>query len=275
MSTSIAPLELRGLGKRFGRLAVLRGIDLCVQPGEIVGLLGANGCGKTTLLSIAAGLLPPSTGELRYGEQGTGELDLAARMKLAFVAHSTQLYARLSARENLELPAALRRVAGARDVAGLDALLERVGLSHAASRMAGTFSRGMQQRLAIARALLGSPELLLLDEPFTALDHAGRQTLGQVLVQERDRGAAILLSSHDLDAVADFCDRAVLMGEGRIVGQAERAGDGLDPQRSADDYGARIRRLGTGPSAADAADAPHAASGDARGPGRGVIQPWT
>ncbi|MBC8070025.1 MAG: ABC transporter ATP-binding protein [Deltaproteobacteria bacterium] len=257
---SIAPLELRGLGKRFGRLAVLRGIDLRVVPGEIVGLLGANGCGKTTLLSIAAGLLPPSVGERCYGPAAVAELDLAARMKLAYVAHATQLYGRLSARENLELPASLRAVAGEREHVAPDELLERVGLAHAATRMAGTFSRGMQQRLAIARALLGRPELLLLDEPFTALDHAGRQTLGRVLVQERDRGAAILLSSHDLDAVAEFSDRAVAMGDGRIVGEARRDDDAGGP-----DYGARIRRLGVGPEQRLA---------DAVGEG-GVIQPWT
>ena len=234
MSESIAPLELRGLGKRFGRLGVLRAIDLSVVPGEIVGLLGANGCGKTTLLSIAAGLLPPSSGERRWG--ALAELDLPARLRLAFVAHSTQLYARLSARENLALPIELRRVAGERRNDDIDHLLERVGLAHAADRLAGTFSRGMQQRLAIARALLGAPELLLLDEPFTALDHGGRATLGRILLEERERGAAILLSSHDLDAVADYTDRAVAMGEGRIVGEAKKAGD---------DYGARIRRLGT------------------------------
>ncbi len=236
MTAAIAPLELVGLGKRFGRLAVLRGIDLRVAPGEIVALLGANGCGKTTLLSIAAGLLPPSGGERRWG--ALVELDLQARLRLAFVAHSTQLYARLSARENLELPASLRQVVGAPSHAEIDGLLARVGLAHAADRMAGTFSRGMQQRLAIARALLGGPELLLLDEPFTALDHAGRSTLGRILLEERERGAAILLSSHDLDAVAEFSDRAVAMGEGRIVAEARRG--------SADllDYATRIRGLG-------------------------------
>ncbi len=236
---SIAPLALHDLGKRYGRLAVLRAIDLQVAPGEIVALLGANGCGKTTLLSIAAGLLAPSSGTRAYGPQRVAELDRAARMRLAFVAHSTQLYARLSALENLELLASLRGDAPTR--AGLAQLLDRVGLSAAADRAAGTFSRGMQQRLAIARALVGAPELLLLDEPFTALDYAGRAILTQVLLAERARGAAILLSSHDLDAVAQCCDRAVLLADGRIAAQTQRARDERD-----DTFAPRIRALGLG-----------------------------
>lgn len=236
---AIAPLILRELGKRFGRLAVLRAIDLRVEPGEVVALLGANGCGKTTLLSIASGLAAPSSGLRAYGTEAVTELDRDARMRLAFVAHTTQLYARLSARENLELPASLRgepltKAAG-------DALLERVGLAAAAERAAGTFSRGMQQRLAIARALLSRPELLLLDEPFTALDFAGRGVLTEVLASERARGAAILLSSHDLDAVADVSDRAVLLADGHIRAHAARA-----VGESRDDFAARVRGLGSG-----------------------------
>jgi len=233
---AIVPLQLQGLSKRFGRLVVLRGIELTVDAGEIVALLGANGCGKTTLLSIAAGLAPASTGACTWGD--AADLDIEARRRLAFVAHSTQIYARLSARENLRLVAALRGDVGADP--NIDRLIARVGLADAADRAAGMFSRGMQQRLAIARALLGAPELLLLDEPFTALDFAGRTLLGRLLLEERSRGAAILLTSHDLDAVAEVSDRAVLLADGRITAQASREGS-----ESVVSFAERIRRLGT------------------------------
>jgi heme exporter protein A len=247
---AIVPLRLQDLSKRFGRLAVLRGIDLSVVGGETVALLGANGCGKTTLLSIAAGLSPTSAGSCTWGEHA--ELDIEARRKLAFVAHSTQIYARLSAKENLQLVASLRGDTGAEP--HIDRLIARVGLADAADRAAGTFSRGMQQRLAIARALLGTPDLLLLDEPFTALDFAGRKLLAGLLLEERSRGAAILLTSHDLDAVAEVSDRAVLLEGGRITAEAVR-----DGAESTDEFAERVRRIGTtARSLAPQERAPHA-----------------
>ena len=236
---SIVPLELRCLSKRFGRLAVLRSIELTVAPGEVVALLGANGCGKTTLLSIAAGLLLASGGTCTWGDPPRAELDREARRRFAFVAHSTQIYARLSARENLQLLASLR--GESTEPSQIDPLIARVGLGDAVERMAGTFSRGMQQRLAIARALVGRPELFLLDEPFTALDFAGRGLLAKILLEERARGAAILLTSHDLDAVAEVSDRAVLLADGRIVATTRR-----DAGEAVAGFAARIRGLGTG-----------------------------
>jgi ABC-type multidrug transport system ATPase subunit len=238
MSTLVTPLELVGIGKRFGRLSVLRGVDLRVDAGEIVGLIGANGSGKTTLLNIAVGLLGPSEGERRLGGRAASRVELEERSRIAFVTHTTQLYPRLTARENMTLFAELRAAAGV-DSAPSDPLLERLGLTHAADRMVGTFSRGMMQRLALARALAGRPQLLLLDEPFTALDRPGRERLAEVLVQERAAGLAVLLSSHDYDAVVAVTDRVVLLEDGRLRGEARR---GKGPEAAG--YRDRVAELG-------------------------------
>ncbi|MBL4687810.1 MAG: heme ABC exporter ATP-binding protein CcmA [Nannocystaceae bacterium] len=251
---AITPLALHGVGKRFGRLAVLRAVDLEVVAGEIVGLVGANGSGKTTLLSIVAGLLPQSEGERCFGGRPSPTVEMEHRRRLAFVTHTTQLYGGLTARENLKLFAELRCAADAPWIDG-GPLLERLGLSHAADRMVGTFSRGMMQRLALARALAGRPELLLLDEPFTSLDRPGRRLLAEVLAEERARGLAVLLSSHDTDAIIEVTDRVVLLEGGRLIDAAALESD--DPERLR--YRAAVQGLGLfsarspGPSASSTA----------------------
>lgn len=218
--------ELRGVAQRFGRNVVLRGLDLSLEPGTLVGLVGANGAGKTTLFAILAGLLQPDAGERRLFGAAADDVGHEQRARLAYVAHATQLYPGLSGRENLELYADLRRACGLESRPASEVLAE-LGLSpEAQARPVGSYSRGMAQRVALARALAGRPELLLLDEPFTALDARGRAQLAEVLLAERARGAAILLSSHDFDALVQICDRVVLLERGSLARGAALADDG-------------------------------------------------
>lgn len=224
MRESILPAELRGVTCRFARKAVLRGVDLSVDAGEIVALLGQNGAGKTTLFSILVGLRQPDNGVRRFGGREHPDVDREVRAKLAWLAHSPQLYPLLSARENLELFVDLAGASRPADAPSPIAVLERLGLAEVVDRPVGTFSRGMAQRVALARALTLSPELLILDEPFTALDRAGRALLVDRLRAEAARGAAVLLSSHDLDVVADLVGRALLLRRGVIDGEVRREG---------------------------------------------------
>jgi heme ABC exporter ATP-binding subunit CcmA len=214
---TILPVELQGITCRFGRNAVLRGVDLEVGAGEVVGLLGANGAGKTTLFSILVGLRQPDAGMRRFAGAAVDEVGLELRAKLAWLAHHPQLYPLLSAGENVQLFLDLAEREA--DVVGL---LERLGLGEVGDRPVQTFSRGMAQRLALARALALGPELLILDEPFTALDRSGQQLLVEILREQAERGAAVLLSSHDLDTIADIVDRAILLDRGIIADHAER-----------------------------------------------------
>lgn len=236
---SILPVELRGITRRFGRKAVLRGVDLEVQAGEIVGLLGQNGAGKTTLFSILVGLSQPDAGGRSFAGRLHQEVELEVRARLAWLAHSPQIYPLLSARENVELFVELAGDARPRGAPKPVAVLERLGLGEVVDRPVGSFSRGMAQRVALARALALKPELLILDEPFTALDRGGRALLAELLREEAAGGAAVLLSSHDLDVVAGVVDRALLLDGGVISGAAVRG-----PGEDAEGFRRRITALG-------------------------------
>jgi ABC-type multidrug transport system ATPase subunit len=223
-TTAITPAQLQGIHCRFGRRSVLRGVDLEVRGHEIVALLGANGAGKTTLFSILVGLLQPDRGTRRFRGEEVGEVGAGLRARLAWVAHAPQLYGLLTARENLELYAELWGTLGHRSRDPL-VLLRRLGLGEVVDQAVGTFSRGMAQRVVLARALALEPDLMVLDEPFTALDRDGRDLLVTLLHAERDRGAGILLSSHDVDQVAKVADRVLLLEGGVIAGSVERGQD--------------------------------------------------
>jgi ABC-type multidrug transport system ATPase subunit len=189
----------RGLERRFGTKRVLRGLDLDVERGGFVLVTGANGSGKTTLLRIVAGLTAPTGGTISVD---------AERSQLGFLAHEPLVYRELTALENLRLYARLYRVPEGAERVGM--LLERFGLWEARNDRAGTYSRGMLQRLALCRTLLHEPSLLLLDEPFSGLDADGVELLERELAERRER-ATCLVATHDPERLRAFATGAVAL----------------------------------------------------------------
>lgn len=223
MSASIIPCELRSVVKSFGRTAVLRGVSLALDAGQITGLSGINGAGKTTLFRILAGLEDADSGELVFGASGEVGLREGVREQVAFVTHAPQLYPLLSARENLQLFADLRSARGCETMPAREALMT-VGLEAVSEQAVRTFSRGMAQRVVLARAIAARPSLLLLDEPFTALDTEGQELVLRVLLEAKERGASVLLSSHDLARLREVSDRVVRLHAGRLESPREPTG---------------------------------------------------
>jgi len=210
-----AVVEARGVSRRYGRFWALRGLDLDLRAGEAVALLGANGAGKSTLLSTLATLARPSEGTLKIAGVDPRKDPAKVRRDLGYVAHHTLLDDALDARENLRYYGALF---GVTDLdARVDQRLAEVGLSDRARDRVEGFSRGMRQRLSLARALLHDPKLMVLDEPFTGLDAPGCRDLADHLRKEKARGAAMVLATHQLDYVLQWADRVVILHLGRKV----------------------------------------------------------
>ncbi|MDW8326630.1 MAG: heme ABC exporter ATP-binding protein CcmA [Anaerolineales bacterium] len=213
-------IETRALTKSFGLRPVLRGLDLEVAAGECVALFGPNGAGKTTLLRILATLSKPTSGLVRVAGFTLPAQAEAARRRLSLLAHQPLLYGDLTAEENLTF---YSRLYNLRDGAAQRlALLERVGLAARRRDLVRTFSRGMWQRLALARALLSHPEVLLMDEPYTGLDPAGAALLDDVLAEVKARGCAVLLTMHDIAHGLALADRALILTHGKITFTAQR-----------------------------------------------------
>jgi len=227
MSQPVA--QVCGLHKRFGPVRALDGVDLELARGHVLALLGPNGAGKSTLLRILAGLVRPSAGEIRFALEGRepdrrdAKAD-AGRGRVGFVGHATLLYPELTARENLVFAGRLHDVANPE--ARARELLAQVALSDVADRRAGDFSRGMAQRLSIARALVHDPVLLLLDEPFTGLDPAAADRLVHRLHGLRDEGHSLLLVTHEATWAAAVADEACVLVRGRIAARMQRPGEG-------------------------------------------------
>jgi ABC-2 type transport system ATP-binding protein len=214
-----AAFDCRELSKRYGGTVALAGVDLEVQPGELVGLLGPNGAGKSTLVKIACGLVRPTAGEAHVAGEPAGSP--AARATIGYLAELFRFPDWLRADELLSLH---QRLAGSDGgPAERRELLDLVELADAAGTRVGAMSKGMQQRLGIAQALVGTPRLLMLDEPTSALDPVGRRVVRDLLLELKHRGVAVLLNSHLLSEVERVCDRVAILVGGRIVARGSPA----------------------------------------------------
>ena len=224
-------IEIAGVSRRYGRRRALVRASLTCRAGDIVGLFGPNGAGKSTLLGIVSTLIRPTEGEVRYGGRLASDVGDTLRSRIGVLGHDLYLYGDLTARENLEF---FGRLYGLGDVERrvADALAE-ARLSDRAGDRASSFSRGLRQRLALARALLHAPRLVLLDEPFTGLDDDSVRLLGERLRALRAEGAIVVMATHDFETADGLVDHVVCLREGRVR-LLEPGGDRLrDRYRSA------------------------------------------
>jgi ABC-type multidrug transport system ATPase subunit len=222
-------LTFTDVSRNFGRRRALNRVSFQCDAGQIVALLGPNGAGKSTLLSITATLLEPSSGEVRYGDLTARSAGASLRGRIGLLGHDLYLYPELSAAENLSFFARVYRLD---NVAGrVDAALERAELSHRRDDAVSGFSRGMRQRLALERALIHDPRLVLLDEPFTGLDDAATAALRRRLEGLRSSGRVVLVTTHDLETIEGIIDRAVMLQNGRLVTIEPGAGSLRDRYR--------------------------------------------
>lgn len=217
-------IEVKKLVKRFGLKTVLRGVDFEVQPGEFVALLGPNGAGKTTFLRILASLSRPSMGHVGIAGFNLPKEAAAVRARLGVVSHLPLLYEDLTAEENLTFYA---RMYGIRNYeVRITEVLEMVGLEKRRKDLVRTFSRGMQQRLAIGRAVLHDPDVVLFDEPYTGLDQDASSMLDGVLQTVAGQGRTVVMTSHDLARAEDLATRFDILSRGVIAASSTRAGLG-------------------------------------------------
>jgi heme ABC exporter ATP-binding subunit CcmA len=213
-------IEVFGLAKYFGRLSALRALDLTVKPGEFIALFGRNGAGKTTLLRILAGLSHQSAGTVNIQPEQTTK-PRYTRGCIGYLSHNTALYVDLTALENLRFYAQLLGLATSEEF--LVGKIDEVGLRGREGEPVRNYSRGMQQRLALARAFLHDPEILLLDEPFTGLDQAGSDFLKRYLMEAHSKGKTCLMAIHDAQLGYEMADRFVVIDKGVAALDVTRA----------------------------------------------------
>lgn len=223
MNDSEFAIETHGLSKEYADRAVLRQIDLALTGGQIVCLMGGNGAGKTTLLGCLASLVRPTAGEVHWFGRPAARVP-SARQWIGMVAHESRLYPQLTLRENLVFSARMYGIA--QPLAAADRWLAEVRMSGHANRFPMHVSRGMRQRISLARGLLHEPHILLFDEPFSGLDDAGTIWLTQRLRVLRDAGRLICLTTHDTAKATELADRIFVLQRGRLCdeGAAMRQG---------------------------------------------------
>lgn len=213
-------IAVKKLVKRFGLKTVLRGVDFEVQPGEFVALLGPNGAGKTTFLRILASLSRPSLGDVRVAGYRLPHEAAQVRARLGVVSHLPLLYGDLTAEENLRFYARMYNILDSE--LRISEVLEMVGLEARRRDLVRTFSRGMQQRLAIGRAVLHDPDVVLFDEPYTGLDQDASAMLDEVLQTVAAKGRTVVMTSHDLARAEDLATRFDILSHGVISASASR-----------------------------------------------------
>jgi Cu-processing system ATP-binding protein len=227
-----AVVEVERLSKSYGPIKAVTEASLALGSGETVALVGHNGAGKTTLLKLMLGLVRPDSGRIRVLGDDSASGEFAARRCLGYLPESVSFNSSLTGREILSFYSRLKGWPAARSLN----LLDRVGLAEAAARRVGTYSKGMRQRLGLAQALIGEPQLLLLDEPTTGLDPALRLEFYDIIEQLRAGGATVVLSSHALAELAERAQRVVIMSKGVIV-----ANGSIDDLRQIANLPAKIR----------------------------------
>ncbi len=215
------PLQVTGLGRRYGRLVGLAHLDLALARGDCVALIGANGSGKSTAVRTIAGLLEPSEGTVRIcGHDPHSEPDAeAARAALALVPDAPMLYEDLTVRQHLSLVALAHGVTDDGIEGRIDALLERLGLTHRAGFLPAELSRGLKQKTGLACALIRPASLLVLDEPVVGLDPPSQSLLVELLLEAKASGIAVLLTTHQMAFADGLADSAIVLGEGEVLDQ--------------------------------------------------------
>lgn len=230
-SASNAPVDsikIRSLGKRYGLHRALAAVDLDLEAGGVCALLGPNGAGKSTLLGIVSSIVRPSAGSVEFSSGGTVvPSGPALRGEIGVLAHDSFLYNGLSALENLKFWGQLYAVDNLEERSA--ALLTLVGLEEKAwNRTAGTYSRGMIQRLALARTMLHEPSVLLLDEPFTGLDRTGSAALAQALASAVQRNCIVLVITHDLESIAEVTSHVAVLKRGKLAHESRATSFGFE-----------------------------------------------